>query len=230
MRLLGLIPARGGSKGVPRKNVREIAGKPLITWTVEAARACQRLSSVIVSTDDEEIAAAARDAGAQVPFLRPSELASDTATSLAVVEHALAAQREPIDAVVLLQPTSPLRTSADIDMVLDIAERTAAPSVVSVYAANQHPLAMYAMDGDGRLRPYAAGEKPGRRQDMPPIFLANGAIYFARCEWLLAGRTFIGSETIGYLMPAERSVDIDTPLDWRLAELLLLEQAGRSPT
>ncbi len=226
MNALGLIPARAGSKGIPRKNVRNLAGKPLSVWTIEAALACPGLSSVVVSTDDEEIADIARANGAQVPFLRPAALATDDATSLMVVEHALTQLIRPIEAVVLLQPTSPLRTTADICAVLSRAAIKIAPSVVSITRAEQHPNWMYNLTGSGNLSSYTTGAKIARRQDLPPVYVPNGAIYFSRVEWLARTREFIGPDSIGYEMPAERSIDIDDPIDWRLAEHMLGGESG----
>lgn len=218
MTVLAVIPARGGSKGIPRKNVRLLAGKPLIVWTIEAALATPGLDAVIVSTEDVEIAAVARAAGASVPFMRPVELAHDTTPGIDPVLHALAALPGHAT-VVLLQPTSPLRTPADITACLALAARS--PSVVTVREARDHPFLTYAQAGDGRLRPLVDGDRAARRQEMPEALALNGAVYVAATDWVVAGRSFVRSETIGHVMPAERSVDIDTPFDWAVAEMLL---------
>jgi CMP-N-acetylneuraminic acid synthetase len=227
MKTLGLIPARGGSKGIPRKNVRLIAGKPLIAWTIEAALGANALAAVVVSTDDPEIADVARAAGAEVPFLRPSELAQDETPGIDPVLHALKAL-PGYDAVMLLQPTSPLRTSHDIEGLLVKVAKTGAPAAVSISPAKEHPEWMFKMLDGGRLEPVLTQTQFARRQDLPQAYALNGAMYFAHAGWLGQRRSFIAPETIGYPMPTDRSVDIDDPLDWQLAELLLgSNQSGR---
>jgi CMP-N-acetylneuraminic acid synthetase len=222
VKLLGLIPARGGSKGIPRKNIKLIAGKPLVAWTIEAAQRASVFDAVVVSTDDPEIAEVARRHGADVPFMRPAELARDETPGVEPVLHAL--QMLPaFDAVLLLQPTSPLRSAADITGCLNLAQQLQAPCVVSVCAPDQHPGWMYRLDDRQRLRPLLDGPAVTRRQDHQPVFAANGALYFARTDWLRQRRTFITDDTAAYVMPAERSVDLDTPLDWKFAEMLLKE-------
>jgi CMP-N,N'-diacetyllegionaminic acid synthase len=218
--IFALIPARGGSKGIPRKNIREIAGKPLIAWTIEAARAVPGIAAVVVSTEDEEIAAVARAAGAEVPFMRPVELAADETPGVDPVLHAID-QLPQYDAVLLLQATSPLRTSVDIEGLLVLAESSGAPAVVSVRAPHDHPQWMYRMGEHDALEALENTPPADRRQDLPAIYALNGAMYFARTDWLRAQRTFIGPGTLGYVMPSERSIDIDAPLDWRIAEMLL---------
>jgi CMP-N,N'-diacetyllegionaminic acid synthase len=223
MTILGLIPARGGSKGIPRKNVKQLAGKPLIAWTIEAALRSRQLDAVVVSTDDDEIAEVSRRAGATVPFIRPAELALDTTPGLDPVLHALDALPQ-YNAVLLLQPTSPLRTTQDIDACLSLAAARNTPSVVSVCEADTHPQLTYRLGTDQGLTPYVAAAPAMRRQDLPSAVALNGALYFAHRRWLQRGRSFIGSETIAYPMPRERSVDLDSALDWHLAELLLKER------
>lgn len=217
---LGLIPARGGSKGIPRKNIRLMAGKPLIAWTIEAALCSTRLDAVVVSTDDEEIAEVSRAVGAQVPFIRPAELAADDTPGIDPVLHAMGMLPQ-YDAVLLLQPTSPLRTTEDIDGLLSLAAATGAKSVVSVCEPEDHPFWMYRLGTDRRLERLIETPDIARRQDLPPVFALNGAMYFAHVDCLHRRRGFVGAETLGYPMPVERSVDIDGPLDWRIAELLL---------
>jgi CMP-N,N'-diacetyllegionaminic acid synthase len=217
-----LIPARGGSKGIPRKNIKLIGGKPLIVWTIEAALRSSLLSAVVVSTDDLEIADVARRAGAQVPFMRPAELAQDQTPGLDPVLHALN-KLPQFDSVLLLQPTSPLRTTADIDACLQLALLHNAPSVVSVSETDTHPYWTYRVTEDQALRRFVDAEPIARRQDLPQAFALNGALYFADANWLRSSGTFVGPETLAYVMAKERSVDLDTPLDWKLAELLLKE-------
>jgi CMP-N,N'-diacetyllegionaminic acid synthase len=217
---VGLIPARGGSKGIPRKNIKPLAGKPLIAWTIEAALRSQRLDRVVVSTEDEEIADVARRHGADVPFMRPAALAQDATPGVEPALHALS-QIPECDALVLLQCTSPLRTSADVDESIALAERLDAPSVVSVTAPRDHPYWMFNLRERGRLEPLMDVPEVASRQDLPPVYAMNGAIYFARAAWLRSTKTFVTRESVGYVMPADRSVDLDTPVDWTLAELML---------
>lgn len=222
MATLGLIPARGGSKGIPRKNVLPIAGKPLIAWTIEAALAAQRIDRVVVTTDDAEIAEIAARNGADVPFLRPAELARDETPGIDPVLHAIGAL-PGYDKIVLLQPTSPLRGAADIDAAIGMAADDL--MVVSVTEA-PHTDWIFSMDAGGLLDVGAA--KPvARRQDMAKRYALNGAIYVARCDGLRESRSFLGPNTAGYVMSAEQSIDIDGPLDWKLAELLLRDQGLR---
>lgn len=222
MKILALIPARGGSKGIPRKNIRSLAGKPLIAWTIEAALRCPALSSVVVSTDDPEIAAISAQRGAEVPFMRPAELAQDDTPGMAVVLHAL--QKLPeFDAVLLLQPTSPLRSSADIDAILAMAAEQQAKCIVSIAEPPHSPYWMVSLNQDQRIKKIIDLPDVTRRQALPLAYAINGALYFARCDWLRDQQSFLTDDTLGYVMPPERSLDIDTPLDWKIAELLLSE-------
>jgi CMP-N-acetylneuraminic acid synthetase len=227
-RVLAVVTARGGSKRVPRKNVRDFAGKPLIAWTVEAALALgDRLHGVVASTDDPEIAGAARAAGAEVPFLRPAELSVDTAKSLPVVRHAVRFVEErdgvKMDWVLLLQPTSPLRTAADLSACLDLAEAGGCTSVVAVCELADHPVFAKKIDGRGMLVPFVLPEPEGiRRQDVSPrAYKRNGAAYLTRRDVLMEGEGSIYGDAVRpYVMPEERSVDIDSEVDFLLAEIL----------
>lgn len=220
-RVLAVIPARGGSKGLPRKNLAPFLGRPLIAWTIEAAQGSMLIDRTILSSDDAEIIAVSRGLGCEAPFVRPAELAGDDATSLDVVLDAL--DRTPgYDVVVLLQPTSPLRTAADIDAVLALLKD--ADSAVSATDAADHPFLVYRPDADGRLTPYAeAGEGVSlRRQDLPPAWSLNGAVYAVRVDWLKRERAFVKpGVTRAWPMPADRSADIDT-----LADLIAAERSA----
>lgn len=222
MSTFALIPARGGSKGIPRKNIKSIAGKPLIAWTIEAALRARGIAAVIVSTDDEEIADVARNAGAEVPFLRPPELAKDDTSGVAPVLHALGLLPQ-YDNVLLLQPTSPMRSSSDIEACLALAAERLATSVVSVCEPDSHPLWTYRICADGHMHRLLGDDVPTRRQDLPIVGALNGAMYFANADWLRKTGTLVHADTLAYMMPRERSVDIDTPFDWKFAELLLKE-------
>lgn len=229
--VLGLVTARGGSKGIPRKNIAPVAGRPLIGWTITAACQSRRLKRVVVSTDDSAIAEISRQAGAEVPFLRPPELSGDDSPHVAVVQHALAWLRHneggSPEYVMLLQPTSPLRTAADIDAVVDLAEASGAEAVVSVTEARHHPYLMYRMGDTGRLAPFMRHDLAyARRQDLPPVWAANGAIYLIQAACLEREGTFTPEGALGYLMPPARSLDVDTPWDLRLAELVLQDREG----
>lgn len=227
-KILALIPARGGSKGILRKNIRSLAGKPLINWTIEAARDSEVCERLLVSTDDREIAAIARVSGADAPFLRPVSLSTDTTTSLSVVEHAIDwlhdMRAETFSHVLLLQPTSPLRTKEDIQNAVRIAEKTNA-AVVSVCEPQQHPYLCKIVREDGTLADFIPESANfSRRQDFPPVFTLNGAIYIISVDCLRAEKTFTPEKTIPYIMPPERSLDIDTPWDFFLAEQAMLEK------
>jgi CMP-N,N'-diacetyllegionaminic acid synthase len=229
MRALGIIPARGGSKGVKHKNVRLVGGRPLIAYTLQAAAGSQALTRSVVSTDDEAIAAVAREYGAPV-LIRPPELAADNTPMVPVIQHALrvqAAYGEHYDAVVVLQPTAPLRQAADIDASLRLLADTGADTVLSVCdAGDHHPARMYRL-ADGYLQPYAP-EPPARlRQALPPVYHRNGAIY-ACWTRVLDGDTLIGERVRPYLMPRARSINIDEEFDLAIADFMLsrVEAAG----
>ena len=221
MSLLAIITARGGSKGIPRKNLKPLAGKPLIGWSIDAAKQASCITCIIVSTEDEEIASAARELGADVPFMRPAELSADETPSIAPVLHAIE-HLPDYDWVLLLQPTSPLRTHADIEAIWHLCQDRNSPSAVSVTEVGKHPYWMYQSDAEHRLQPFIKGRPDvTRRQDLPPAYALNGALYLAKTEWLLKHGKFIGPETLGYTMPPERSVDLDTLQDWRWVEYLI---------
>ena len=228
---LTIIPARGGSKTIPHKNIKLLAGKPLIAWTIEAAINCRKLPRVIVSTDDPEIAKVALQCGAEVPFLRPAELARDESSSLSVVLHLvhwLEEQGSPApEYILLLQPTSPFRTTEDIEAAIKSASSRRVNAVVSVCEAKVHPFLCKRIQEDGMLVDFITADIDYlRRQDLPPAYSLNGAIYMNRYESLLKERTFLPKDTLPYLMPPERSLDLDTPWDWHLAELILREKYG----
>ena len=222
MNLLAVITARGGSKGVPRKNVLELCGKPLIAWTIEAAQKSNYIDRLIVSTEDEEIADISRSYGADVPFIRPAELAMDDTPALAAVLHALE-QLPGYENILLLQPTSPLRTAEDIDGIVDFCKQRNAPVAVSVCESSKHPNWMFTCGVDERLSPFTNDPIALNRQELPKIYSVNGSLYYARTKWIEQSRGFYTPETLGYIMPNERSVDIDSPLDWKWAEFLLSE-------
>ncbi|EQA61150.1 acylneuraminate cytidylyltransferase family protein [Leptospira alexanderi] len=222
-KILGLIPARGGSKGIPRKNIKFIAGKPLIVWTIEAALKSKYLASIVVSTDDSEIAEVAKQTGASVPFLRPSELATDYSSGIDPVLHALDNLPE-FDYIMLLQPTSPLRTSMDIDDCIEFAMKRKTNSVVSVCETQENPFWMFCLDDSLRMTKLLNVEDVKRRQDSPKIFSLNGSIYLSEVNYFREKKKFITEDTLAYLMSKESSIDIDDMMDWKLAEILLMDK------
>jgi N-acylneuraminate cytidylyltransferase len=226
LRVLGLIPARGGSKGLPRKNILELAGRPLIAWTLAAAKASAYLDRCIISTDDAEIAQVARRHGGDVPFLRPAELAGDAADTFGTVQHAVE-QLPGYDILVLLQPTSPLRSADDIDATLERLQQHHAPACVSVVEPAKSPYWAYRIDPEHHLQPLIDPQYARmRRQDLPPSYLLNGAVYAARIDWLMAHRHWLGEQTVAHVMPAQRSLDIDSAFDLELAHCYLQARQG----
>lgn len=215
MRILGLIPARGGSKGLPHKNRLEAGGIPLLAWTIRVALQCPRITRLVLSTDDPELAAIARAEGCEVPFERPAELASDTAGSAAVVLHALEQLGADWDALVLLQPTSPLRQPSDLEAALDLYAAQAPPaSVVSVVEVQAPLPAQYLLQADGTLRRAHPDAAPvSRRQDAPPVLTPNGAIYIVEPAAFVRRPSFVDATTRALVMPRERSLDIDEAQD-----------------
>lgn len=232
LRVLGLIPARGGSKGVPRKNLKLLCGKPLLQYTAESALGARRLSRIILSTEDEEIAEAGRRCGLEVPFLRPAELARDETPMLPVVIHAMqflestALGGDRFDALCLLQPTNPLRRPEEIDGCINLLEKTDADAVVTILPVptefNPHWVYFEAADGGLRLSTGEATPIP-RRQELPPAFHREGSIYVTRRDVLMERKSFYGDRLVGYPMDAARSVNIDTMGDWERAVRLLEE-------
>lgn len=231
LRILAVVPARGGSKGVPRKNLREVGGKPLIAWTLETARQAAHLfADVVVSTDDPEIAALAAELGFPAPFLRPAELAGDRAPTLPVMQHAVRFLEEKAGQryhwVCLLQPTAPLRSAVDLEAAVALAAAGDCDSVIGVTRVEaHHPILMKRIEGD-RLLPYSLEEKEGtRRQDLqPPAYMRNGAVYLTRRDVIVDRNSIWGDTIRPLIMPGERSHSIDTEIDLKLADLLLRER------
>jgi CMP-N,N'-diacetyllegionaminic acid synthase len=240
MKVLGVITARGGSKGIPGKNLKLLAGKPLLAYTIETARRSGALDRVILSTEDETIAAAARDLGCDVPFIRPLDLAQDATPHLPVIQHATRWMQERAsyqpDAVMILQPTSPLRSAEDIAAAVAMLGRSAADSVLSVneVAAHAHPMRILRVDDAGHAVLFVSGEpvrtRINRRQDLPPAWVMNGAIYACRTAVLFAAEpSLYGNRVVAYRMPAERSISLDDLEDWAAAERALSSRQQRSP-
>jgi len=226
-RILALIPARRNSKGIPLKNVKDFGGRPLLAWSIEAAKKSRFPMRVVCSTDDQDIASTAQDWGAETPFLRPEHLSTDTAQTIDVVLHAVESLKEFFTHVLLLQPTSPLRTSDDIDGAVQLSLDRGADAVVSVTEAAAHPYLTYSTSEDQSMAPFFRPDGVSlRRQDLPPAFVLNGAIYVNTVDSLDRERTFVPQGTLAYPMPRERSIDIDTMHDWAQAEAILKQNNG----
>jgi len=230
-KVLAVIPARGGSKGVPRKNIRVVGGKPLIAYTIDSALAVrERLHRLIVSTDDAEIAGVAQKYGAEVPFMRPPELGGDRIPMVPVLKHAIQTVEEmdgiKLDWVLLLQPTCPFRAPEDILAALDLAAKGGCDSVISVVQVlAHHPILMKKIENE-RLLPYSIEEVEGtRRQDYtPPAYMRNGCIYLSRRENLMEQNSIWGKVIRPYVMPEDRSVNVDSELDMKLVEFMLQDR------
>lgn len=225
MDILAIIPARGGSKGIPKKNIKLLAGKPLITYSIEAAIESEYINEVVVSTDDEEITQISKKCGAEV-IKRPSELAQDDSPTIDAIIHVLNTPENEgysVDIVVLLQPTSPLRTHEDIDNAINLFAKNMnkCDSLVSVCEVDHSPYWSLKVEGD-YLKPNFGEEYfKMRRQDLPKLYMPNGSIFISKKESLLNSKSFYNGNTIPYLMKTEESVDIDTIMDFKLAELIL---------
>lgn len=230
--MLAIIPARGGSKGLPGKNIANLGGKPLIAWTIEAALDATFVTRVVVSTDDREIASVARQYGAEVPFLRPAELATDTARAvdafIYTVDRLEKQDRLRSDSICVLQPTSPLRSSGDVDAAITLFHEQQADSVISV-TESAHPIAWTRRVGpEGHLLelPELGRDPTDNRQAYAPTVQLNGAVVVFDYPFLKAGRTYYSERTFAYVMPANRSVDVDTALDLAFCEFLI-QRGGR---
>lgn len=226
-RLLAIIPARGGSKRLPRKNVIQLGGRPMISYTIAAGLGSRHIDKLAVSTDDPETAQIAAAWGAPVPFLRPASLATDETSSFEVLRHAVeyfaATGAGRFDFVVMLQPTSPLRGSADIDGAVALLRDRKADAVISVCECEHSPLWANTLPDDRSMANFLPdGVKNRRSQDLPLHYRLNGAIYICRIERMLEEKTlFLRDNIYAYLMPREKSVDVDTMLDLKLCEALL---------
>lgn len=227
-RILALIPARGGSKGLPGKNILPFDGKPLLAWSIEQARKSAFIDTVIVSTDAADIAAVAGKYGAEVPFLRPKNISGSLARSVDVVFHAadfLEQQGRAHDFIVLLQPTSPLRIWQDIDSAIALSFNNKSRPVISVCKTEHSPLWSARLPKNLSMKGFinpAMANKP--RQSLPDFYRINGAIYFAATDFIRNNRGFLGSTTMAYVMPPDRSVDIDTAMDFEFAAFIKAHQ------
>lgn len=232
MNTLAIIPARGGSKGVHRKNIRSLGGRPLISHCIGTALACENVDRVIVSTEDAEIGETAQKWGAEVPFLRPAEMAADDSRVVDSVLHALDwAKREEgyePDRVVLLQPTSPFVACSDIDEAIKLSAPAGIDGVVSVCEADPPPFWMHMLDDDGTLIDFEHTVHESRRQDLRPVYGRNGAIFLTRTVWMIEHETFFHGKVLGYEMDQERSLDINTETDFVIGEAILSRRGAAS--
>jgi CMP-N-acetylneuraminic acid synthetase len=221
------VTARGGSKGIPRKNIVPLAGRPLLAYTADAARGARRLTRVVLSTDDPEIASVGRQLGLHVPFMRPPYLAADDTPTIAVLQDVVARledEGEEFDAVLTLQPTTPLRRAEDIDGAIELLETSGADSVISfVEVGERHPARMKFVAPDGRVLdpPFAEALEGQRRQELPPVYLREGSIYLTRRDVLMHDHSLKGSDCRAWVVPRERACNIDEPFDLFLAEQML---------
>lgn len=217
-KILAVIPARGGSKRLPGKNIMILGNKPLITWTIEAAKNSKLLDRIILSSDDQEIIAVAKQYGCEVPFVRPSQLASDKASSEDMLQHAITAIDQEYDYVVLLQPTSPFRTTDDIDTAIRMCIDNQAPSVESVIKISENPEWMFCLNKGGKMTKACKGVIDSEK------YILNGVVYVIETELFMKNKKIRYPDSLAYIMPKERSVDIDTKDDFEYAEFLLLRR------
>jgi CMP-N,N'-diacetyllegionaminic acid synthase len=226
-RVIAVVPARGGSKGVPGKNLREVGGVSLLHRTLRAATASRHVDLVVVSSDDNAILEHASLIEGVIMLRRPADLAGDDTAMAPVVEHALNAH--PADIVVLLQPTSPLRETVDIEGALERFVSSGAHSLISVCPTATSPYWMYLLGEDGRLLPILRKPDVATRQELPPTYQVNGAVYVVESRWFREHRVFSDNETIAYVMPGERSIDVDSETDLIVAEALLAQREPAAP-
>lgn len=227
-KILALIPARGGSKGIKDKNIIDLCGKPLITYSIECGLQSKYIDAVVVTTDNEKIAEVSLQHGARVPFLRPAEYAQDTSTTLVAVLHAirtLEEMGETYDTHVLLQPTQPLRTSEDVDNAIEVYFSNGEEDLISVSPVSNHPVLMRTIGEDGKLHPVLNYTADMRRQDMPPYYRIDGCIYINDIKRLNDDSKF-ANNSIPYIMEPEHAVDIDELLDLEIAKYYLDRKNG----
>lgn len=232
-KILAIIPARGGSKGLPQKNIKPLLGKPLIAWTIEAVKNSKYVDRIIISTDDKEIANICNNFGVPVPFLRPKELAKDNTPIVDVVLHLLrylkTTENYSPGFIALCQPTSPLRTSYDMDKAFEMLfANKRADAVISITEVSENPYWMRVLADDNFIDYFLKHNyRDYRRQDLPSVYIVNGALYICKTDIFLKNKTFTPERTIGYVMPRSRSVDIDDIFDFKTTELILSEQRCR---
>tara|TARA_A100001035_G_scaffold265076_1_gene246923 strand:- start:84 stop:770 length:687 start_codon:yes stop_codon:yes gene_type:complete len=227
MSIIALIPARGGSKGIPRKNIKLFCGKPLIYWSIKVALENKFIDRVIVSTEDKEIAQIAREYSAEVPFLRSKDLANDNSLTIDVVLNVLD-NLDDVKDILLLQPTSPLRRNEDLSSIFQFREKCCSDSAVSVCQSEKN-LALYQeIDSKSRIKPYFKDEKILPRQLSKIKYIINGSMYLSTKESIIKNKSLITSNTVGYIMPEILSIDIDNQFDWEIAEFLMSKKINNN--
>lgn len=226
MSVLGLITARGQSKRIPRKNIRPLGGRPLVAWTVQAAHDSGLVDRLVLSSEDREIMAIAESLGCDVPFRRPHELATDDTSSMDVIFHALDELPEVFDYVLLLQPTSPFRTSSHTRAIIERCLDVHGDMMISVSKSKKHPAFMHRIR-DGRLEPVMQSDRHWTRQDLPAVYEHNGALYLARTEHLRAVKSYNVAGALPFEMTHPADIDLDDRDDWDYAEYLIA--SGRAP-
>lgn len=220
-KILAVITARAGSKRLPNKNILNLAGKPLIAWTIDTAKKTKYIDKLIVSTDSKDIAEISKIYGAEIPFLRPKELANDKADSISVLKHSIEFFNKEYDYILLLQPTSPLRTTTDINKAIEMLNQET-KAVVSVCETEHSPLWSNTLPKDLSMANFIRPEiKNKRTQDLPKYYRLNGAIYISEIDYFYQNNGFIGNKTRAYIMSQQNSVDIDTELDFMFCEVLI---------
>ena len=220
MTSIALIPARGGSKGIPRKNIKLFCGKPLIYWSIKVALECELIDRVIVSTEDLEIAKIAKELCAEVPFMRPTELAKDDSLTIDFIYHALS-NLENVEDVLLLQPTSPLRRKDDIYSIFNLRKRLDSDSAISISPSEKN-LALYQeLDSKNRIKPIIKNQEILPRQFYKKKYIINGSMYLSSKDSILKNKSLVTSNTVGYIMPENLGIDIDNQLDWDIAQYLM---------
>ena len=220
-KVLAIIPARGGSKRLPNKNILELVGKPLIVWTIDEANKSKYIDKMIVSTDSAEISEISRRAGAEVPFIRPSVFANDKADAISVLKHSIEFYEGIYDYVLLLQPTSPLRTVSDIDSAIELLNENT-KAVVSVTEAEHSPLWSNTLPDDMSMKNFIKKSiKNIRSQDLPKYYRLNGAVYVSEINYFYLEQGFLGSKSKAILMTQMSSIDIDTELDLKMCEIII---------
>lgn len=216
-KVIAIIPARGGSKGLPRKNILEVEGKPLLAWTITEGLKSKFIDKIILSSEDQELQEVAKKWDCEVPFSRPQELATDEANTADVIIHAMEELNEVYDYIVLLQPTSPLRSHDDIDNCIEKCQKNNSSSCVSVSEPEKSPFWMYFLNESNQMKPVIdIPNRPSRRQELPSIYALNGAVYVVKWKPFKKSKKFVTDDTIAHIMPKERAIDIDTELDFNI--------------
>ena len=219
MKILTVISARGGSKRIPNKNIKNFCGKPLIAWTIEAALKAKNLGRVIVTTDNKKIASISEEYGAEVPFLRPPHLAKDETPGIDPVLHVIS-EISGYEWVLLLQPTSPLRDDEDINNMIEFSKTKISPSFVSITNKSIDPANIFYLKNDFFISHFLKNDKYLKSIGKDDVFILNGAMYLSKINYLLKKKSFVTNETIGYVMSSKKSIDIDNEIDWEIATFL----------